>query len=327
MELTLTLPVYAQLQWLLRHTPNEVAGFGVTTNPDRPLYVDQFVMPRQEISPAYVEMDGESVGELLEKAFDEGLEPWQVNRIWVHTHPSGINEPSNKDEQTFGTEFGKCDYAIMLIFPKPTSANKFSPKPYCRIRYTSDSRPFGKEVIEDYLDVVVDWGSGGDIDAARWKEIFEEVCAERKITYTPHNNPYIPRKSHYHQELLMSWDEDEWAGLGGVRAAEPTVTWQPDKSGVYKPYPLSKVEPSKQPSEQQQAEQQPSRSDELMDLLDGLKIDDPDYRAVLQRIYDEAVAADNQEAIEEIEQLVFDYVERESDYAAMQVLTSENNDE
>jgi proteasome lid subunit RPN8/RPN11 len=95
-------------------TDNEVGGFGVTDADDL-LFVTDFVLVKQKVTPVSVSFDDEAVADYFEDQVEISRQPEQFARIWLHSHPGDSPEPSYTDEQTFARVFGSCDWAIMFI--------------------------------------------------------------------------------------------------------------------------------------------------------------------------------------------------------------------
>jgi len=93
---------------------NEVGGFGIT-DPEDLLFVKDFITVKQQVTCASVKFDDEAVADLFEEQVDLGRKPEQFARIWLHTHPGDMVEPSFVDEETFERVFGKCQWAVMFI--------------------------------------------------------------------------------------------------------------------------------------------------------------------------------------------------------------------
>lgn len=57
----------------------------------------------------------ETVADFFDEQVDLGRKPEQFARIWLHSHPGDMAEPSMTDEDTFKRVFGSCQWAIMFI--------------------------------------------------------------------------------------------------------------------------------------------------------------------------------------------------------------------
>ena len=123
-------------------TDNEVGGFGITEADDL-LFVTDFVLVKQKVTPVSVSFEDESVADFFETQVEVGRKPQQFARIWLHTHPGSSPEPSCTDEATFQRVFGSCDWSIMAIVAQEGST-------YARLRFNAG--PGGEVKIPVYVD-------------------------------------------------------------------------------------------------------------------------------------------------------------------------------
>lgn len=105
---------WAKLLYLRDLGPTEVGGFAISDAQDL-LYLEDFVLIRQECSPVTVAFDDDAVAEFFDAQIDAGRRPAQFARIWVHTHPGTSATPSRVDEETFARVFERSDWAVMAI--------------------------------------------------------------------------------------------------------------------------------------------------------------------------------------------------------------------
>jgi hypothetical protein len=109
--------VWLKLQWFCHTGHTEIGGFGISAE-HNPLYVEDFVVVKQYVSPVTVRFDDEAVAGLFDELVDRGLQPHRFGRIWIHTHPGESPLPSPTDEETFARCFGGCDWALMFILSR-----------------------------------------------------------------------------------------------------------------------------------------------------------------------------------------------------------------
>lgn len=95
----------------------EVGCYGISSEED-PLLIEDIRLVNQECSWAWCEMDGDSMGQLMEELFDQGVVTKRCTRIWIHTHPGNSAHPSMTDETTFEKVFGKAPWSVMAILAK-----------------------------------------------------------------------------------------------------------------------------------------------------------------------------------------------------------------
>lgn len=91
----------------------EVGGFGIC--PNHPLLVEDVQLVKQSCSMSTVAFDDESVADFFEDQVENGLQPEQFARVWIHTHPGLSADPSLTDEETFARVFGSTNSAVMFI--------------------------------------------------------------------------------------------------------------------------------------------------------------------------------------------------------------------
>lgn len=149
-------------QWFCHRGPTEVAAFAVTSDPLRPLYITHMCFLKQTAYTAFVELDDAAVHDHLNDWLDRDLQPYQINRIWCHTHPGVSPHPSAQDWDTFSRLCGQMDWAVMMILAKGGAC-------HCTLRTaskvtTTTTGPFNttstttERVTSDKnLHVAVDW--------------------------------------------------------------------------------------------------------------------------------------------------------------------------
>jgi len=119
---------WAKLYYFCHAGDTEIGGFGLASDPNDLLRIDDFITVKQSTSCVSVVFDDLSVADYFEQQVDIGHKPEQFARIWLHTHPGDSPYPSGTDEETFRRVFGKCDWAVMFILAKGGQT-------YCRLRF------------------------------------------------------------------------------------------------------------------------------------------------------------------------------------------------
>jgi proteasome lid subunit RPN8/RPN11 len=148
---------WAKLLFMRDMSDNEVGGFGITDADDL-LFVEDFVVIRQKVSPVTVEFDDEAVADFYDEQVDNGRRPEQFSRVWLHSHPCDSPEPSCTDEATFERVFGGCDWAVMFIIAR-------NGKTFARLRFNTG--PGGQMDIP----VCVDYNQSFDAsDFDAWRQ-------------------------------------------------------------------------------------------------------------------------------------------------------------
>ncbi len=159
---------WAKLLYFRDKSDNEVGGFGIT-EPDDLLFVKEFVTVKQEVTPASVKFDDESVANYFEDQVDLGRKPEQFARIWLHSHPGDSPEPSIIDEETFERVFGGCEWAVLFVVAQDN-------KTYAKLSFNVG--PGGQVLIPVGIDYSQDFGASNqelwdteytaNIKAAEW---------------------------------------------------------------------------------------------------------------------------------------------------------------
>ena len=108
---------WAKLLFVRDLGTTEIGGFGIT-DPEDPLLVLDFAMPRQRCTPVSVDFDEEAIADFVDAQVDLGRTPAECLRNWIHTHPGSCPRPSMTDEETFDRVFGEADWSVMFILAR-----------------------------------------------------------------------------------------------------------------------------------------------------------------------------------------------------------------
>jgi hypothetical protein len=99
----------------------EVAGFGHHEVTGHRIRIVDFVpVLHRTASAAYVDLDAEDRLRVMEEFAAEGVDPAEVLRCWLHTHPGNSVSPSSEDWDTFSYYYdpdrgNAYPYALMVI--------------------------------------------------------------------------------------------------------------------------------------------------------------------------------------------------------------------
>jgi hypothetical protein len=166
--LRFTPHAWAKLLYMRDAGDTEVGGFGIA-NPNDLLLIEDFVIVRQTATSASINFDDESVADFFDQQVDEGRQPEQFARCWIHTHPGNCPNPSCVDEETFARVFGGSDFAIMLILANGGDV-------YARLRFNVGP---GGEVL---IPVEVDYGCEfAASDPEAWELEYQANIDARKM--------------------------------------------------------------------------------------------------------------------------------------------------
>lgn len=166
--LRFTEEAWKQLEWMCKEANTEIGFFGVADDPDDLFLVTRLMMPKQECTSVTVVFDDDDLAAEADKLYCEGLEPRQVLRIWIHTHPGNSATPSGTDWQTFGEKFDDPDWAVMAILAKGGDFQAY-------LRERNDWYPeptvtkIEAEIIED------EW------ETDEWKQLLDDKVEEENI--------------------------------------------------------------------------------------------------------------------------------------------------
>lgn len=183
-RLVFSFEAVTQLRWFLQRTPNEVACWGVCDDPENPLRITRLAFPEQSNSTAYVEMDDISNVKLLARHASEGLQPFQCQRIWIHTHPGSSASPSGTDHSTLDRISENAPWFVMFIMAKGGQTT-------CKLRCHYE-HPVTRQTLREDTEIPVFFEcipSASGVtpkDVETWEQIYQECCNER--AFQPQRN-------------------------------------------------------------------------------------------------------------------------------------------
>lgn len=150
---------------------SEVSGFAVTDENEPDLITD-FHLIKQECTVVTTEMDSEGLADYLEDMVENGFQPGNCMRVWIHTHPGSSPNPSGTDEDTFKELSSKFAYFVMLIIAEKGA--KFG-----RLAFSQGCG--GTASVE--WDV--DWSVAGEaVDFDEWTDEYNKLVNVRKPIVT-----------------------------------------------------------------------------------------------------------------------------------------------
>ena len=152
------------------------------------LTISDLVLVKQEVSSVHVDLDMEWWADKQADLYSEqGVEPWRAS-VWIHTHPSGMAEPSQTDEKTMGESFGAWDFAVMLILTKD---GKF----YARADLLHKFPNGLSGQLSVPCKIGIDWASrptdsvrAGTIE--EWDKEFKQLVTESAGNVSPLSDPF-----------------------------------------------------------------------------------------------------------------------------------------
>jgi len=175
----------AKLEYLRVWSDNhEFTCFGITQGADV-LSVLDLRLPTQEVSGGSADIDGDALGEYMERCAADGIEPINCARVWVHSHPFSDNPgPSTIDDHALDSELADSDWIAMIIVGKTGEGNA----------WLSLQRPFRLRVS---IPVLVDWALPFDgFNLQAWRAEFDANVATRRsvVTYNTSCDSWINSK-------------------------------------------------------------------------------------------------------------------------------------
>lgn len=200
---------WAKLLFLRDYGETEVGGFGIAPKDDL-LFVEDIQLVKQTCSWAHVAFDDESVADYFEDQVDQGRQPEQFARLWLHTHPGDCPRPSSTDEETFERVFGRADWAVMFILA-------CGGQTYARLRFNVG--PGGAAEIPVEVDYSRPF-TGCDSDA--WEQAYL-ANVHPEITRQPHSAKRQILDAHGLHEVGAGDFDDPF--LVGAEADESYGLW------------------------------------------------------------------------------------------------------
>lgn len=160
---------YQKLLFMRDIGETEVSGFAITnTASGYPDLITDFQLVKQECSIVTTDMDDDGLSEYVAVMADNGINPSDCMRVWIHTHPGSSPNPSGTDESTFQKLLSKFPFIVMLIISK--EGNKFG-----RIGFTQGCGGTSP------VDWDVDWSIPCEaVDFEDWKKEYEGAVKVKK---------------------------------------------------------------------------------------------------------------------------------------------------
>jgi len=173
MVLRISPMAWAKILWFKDKADGlEISGFGVTAVDD-PLYMEEFHTIKQECTGSSVDIDDEDIGRYFDEQVNRGKQPKDFARIWIHTHPDGVTQPSGVDTNTQESGLGGASWTIMMVVVGEGAI--------ARIRVI----PFGNYATEGEIPVRIDWTERpfGGSDFEGWGREFDKNIKRKAIVW------------------------------------------------------------------------------------------------------------------------------------------------
>ena len=205
-KLTFSPYAWAKLRYMRDAGDTEISGYGITEQ-DSPLHVIDFQTVKQQCSVASTEFDDTAVADFFDDQVDAGRKPENFARVWLHTHPGGLDHPSSTDEETFHRVFGGCHWAVMFILAKNGAT-------FCRLRFNVG--PGGEQEIP--VAISYDKPFAGS-DHVAWRAEYDRNVTTRVWVTTPLTLPGSAQAGH------GIWDPDADWGYGNNWSRQLNSKW------------------------------------------------------------------------------------------------------
>ena len=204
---------WAKIRWIRDYCGSEIAGFGISSQDD-PFFLEDFRTIKQQASIAHFEFDDDALAVYQADMFDEGKEPADCMRLWLHTHPGNdFASPSGHDDDKFAECFGKADWAMMIIVDGGDNI-------YARMRINS-----GKTKLQVVVPTEVNYqppfrGVDNDILIA-WQTEADNNIQRAQTQLTAFTDPHRLPAEHNHRrhEYAHCYDDDYYSQDPARRAS------------------------------------------------------------------------------------------------------------
>lgn len=202
-ELRFSPYAWAKIRWIRDYCNSEIAGFGISSMED-PFYMEDFRTLKQTASAAHFEFDDDALNDYLAGMFEEGKQPGECMRLWVHTHPTkDFASPSGEDEGTFTDAFGNADWAMMIIMDEGDNV-------YARLRFKSGASRL-QMVIPNSIDCQPPLKGVDEASAIAWKQEADENITQEAATHVVigSGTRTLPRpdsRRHHHHQRYAGFD-------------------------------------------------------------------------------------------------------------------------
>ncbi len=212
---------WTKLRWIRDYCNSEIAGFGISSMAD-PFYMEDFRTIKQVASSGHFQFDDDALNDYLADMFEEGKQPGECMRLWLHTHPTkNFASPSGTDEQTFSAAFGNADWAMMIIVDEGDNV-------YARLRIKSGADGCLQMIVPSSLDYQPPFKGVEETSAGEWKQEADANITQEtpRHTVTGGGRQTLPthcgRRHHYKEYIepyLRGFDSYDDSYMAHARGA------------------------------------------------------------------------------------------------------------
>lgn len=181
MKILFTCYAWSMYQFLRDAGKTEIGAFGITGDAKRPNLITDLLVPRQICNSVHVDVDPEDNQNCMLDLVERGLEPWQCQKIWLHTHPNMSPNPSGTDEQQFRECIQSVDdyYGFVIL--------STDGKIHAEVRYYTNDRfaSFGGNgIAKQTVNIAVDYAYPfAASNRELWQSIYDEKIKEEKQVF------------------------------------------------------------------------------------------------------------------------------------------------
>lgn len=191
---------------------SEVSGFAVTDE-EQPDLITDFHLIKQQCTVVTTEMDSEGLADYLEDMVENGFQPGNCMRVWIHTHPGSSPSPSGTDEATFKELSSKFAYFVMLIIAEKGA--KFG-----RLAFSQGCG--GTAPVE--WDV--DWTVPGEaVDFDEWTNEYNKLVNIKKFASVGTTYQQKTGGTPHYSQYAEGYDFIEW---GSNRSTDEDIFYERD---------------------------------------------------------------------------------------------------
>jgi len=204
----------AKLEYIRDIGHTEISGFGLS-DPHDALLVRDFQMIKQVNTTTHTEFDDDDFSRYLSEMSMKGFSLDQFARIWIHTHPHGVNGPSGTDENTFRDKFGTYPFSVMYILTR----GGFE---YCRLQFNHKDILRSSSIIPTEVDFHQAFPKS---NKKAWKKEYDKYCEEEVYapsTYYMYKGERVPyeRKAPWQQETVKARIANARTALTAAKEAQ-----------------------------------------------------------------------------------------------------------
>ena len=113
-----TAEAFETISYIVKHSPDEIGWFGLVTETEHGDYlIDRILIPKQIVTGASVDIEGDAINQLVHQLLDEEEDPSRL-RYHGHSHVNMSVQPSNTDQDHIGEYLETSPWFIRSIHNK-----------------------------------------------------------------------------------------------------------------------------------------------------------------------------------------------------------------